>query len=548
MLRRLVLTGAIAALALAAVPAVSSATFDPGARREDRLHQRPSAGRGALGTECRGRRRKNLRDRFPGARPSRSRRSRRGNSPAPSAELVARPHPHRLRGAAPAPAYALWILDLRTGSQTEFVPPTAGLDRPSWSPDGTQIAYGAEGDLWVKGVEPETTPVRVTDNAGTTRNGRSGARTGTPSTTTAASHPAGNTRHLQDQPGHAVLAENPDHDRRGTTTGSPPSPRTAKRLCFLRGPQNERRRSNGQRQRRPVTPILATTAGGEHELRLVPGRDRRSSTRGRLREGELATARYQRQHPALLEQLGSAEHFDGNADWATNFSPKCDPKTARSGSTASRRSRFPAPTRTSASEPNRRRPTPLESEALEIVDAQPSHGTLGGLSQRQGRLHPQQGLPGAPTPSPTRAPTAPPNAPPATVTIQVGQRSAAVATTRPRRRSRGEDLGQELAARQAREDLRGAGRHDDLLQAQRGSARDAHLPAQANGRQADGAASLLVRRAAKAGKNKVRFQGLLTKIQRLAPGSYRLLVERQGRRRQPVAAQQRAERSRSSRE
>src|SRR5262245_36441382 len=169
MLRRLALAGAAVLLVLAALPAAGSATFIPG-----------PPGKIA----------------FTSGRPS-------GELPAPNAgdkgariyvadypfgepvQATFEPHGEDVRhrqpnwspdhtriayaaGASTGNVYALWIKGLRTGTETQIVPPAAGLDRPTWSPDGTKIAYGSEGDLWVKGIEPNTTPVRVTDNPGFT--------------------------------------------------------------------------------------------------------------------------------------------------------------------------------------------------------------------------------------------------------------------------------------------------------------------------------------------------------------------------------------------
>ena len=47
---------------------------------------------------------------------------------------------------SPTSHYAIWIADLKTGDQTEFVPAADGQDRPTWSPDGTKIAYGSGGE------------------------------------------------------------------------------------------------------------------------------------------------------------------------------------------------------------------------------------------------------------------------------------------------------------------------------------------------------------------------------------------------------------------
>src|SRR5262249_3955328 len=72
-------------------------------------------------------------------------------------------------GTAFTGEYALWIVNLRTGEQTEFVEKHPMQDRASWSPDGTQIAFGSGGDLWVKDVNdtnPASRGTQITDTPG----------------------------------------------------------------------------------------------------------------------------------------------------------------------------------------------------------------------------------------------------------------------------------------------------------------------------------------------------------------------------------------------
>ena len=205
MQRRFVLLLAVTTVVLASFPAVGSATFIPGPNGKIAFTSgRPSIGVPAPNTNDPGAR-IYVAD-WPSGTPVQvTTKPARGDNSAPSAELVARPHADRLRRRESGANYAIWILDLRTGSQTEFVAAAAETDRPSWSPDGTEIAYGSMGDLWVKGVAPGSSPVQLTKTAGTPRNGRSGARTATPSITTAASRRSSRqqTGPLQEEPGHA---------------------------------------------------------------------------------------------------------------------------------------------------------------------------------------------------------------------------------------------------------------------------------------------------------------------------------------------------------
>ena len=199
-------------------------------------------------------------------------------------------------------------------------------------------------------------------------------------------------------------------------------------------------------------------------------------TQGVFGAGDLALRDTNGNIQSVPSSWQSAEHFDGNADWATNFSPKCDPKLAQIGV-----NQFTTIT-LSCTDPDfgfgaePPTPTPLESDALEIVMG-PSHGTIGGLSDDGKVIYtPNKDFQGTDAFTYTGT-DGTSEALPASVTIQVGQKSAAVDKTPPSisgiRR-----LGQEMAPRQrSGEDLESAGRDHDLLPPQRGGAGDAHLPA-----------------------------------------------------------------------
>ena len=176
-----------------------------------------------------------------------------------------------------------------------------------------------------------------------------------------------------------------------------------------------------------------------------------------------------------------AKHFDGNADWATNFPPKCDPKSAEipvNGFTTIAFSCIDPDAGFGATPPT---PTPLENEAFEIA-SQPAHGTLGGLSNGKVIYTPNKDFSGTDTFTYTGS-DGTSNAPPATVTIHVVNKAAAAVvavkdTTAPtisgvKMSAKRWRLGSKLASISAH-----TGGHDDLLQPQRGGPRNAHLPAQ----------------------------------------------------------------------
>ena len=127
-----------------------------------------------------------------------------------------------------------------------------------------------------------------------------------------------------------------------------------------------------------VTPF-STTTGGSINCVWSPDGSQILYTQGVFGAGDLTLRDTSGNIQSVPSTWKAPEHFDGNSDWATNFSPKCDPKLAQIGVNQFTTIKLSCtdPDFGFGKEPPT--PTPLESDALEIVTG-PSHGTIGGLS------------------------------------------------------------------------------------------------------------------------------------------------------------------------
>lgn len=446
---------------------------------------------------------------------------------------------------SPTSEYALFIVDLRTGAETQFAPAATFQDRPSWSPDGTEIAYGSkgnggEGDLFVKGVAPGSEPVQLTNTAGVTEERPVWS-------------PDGNTLYYTRKVGtdrdiYKKSPVTPAGAEVGIVTGvtvdwQPAVSPDGSRLCYLRGNQDDTATLRTVKvDGTGDTPFVDDPTLGDLNCVWSPDGTRIMYTEGAFSAGELRTRDINGNDLQLLAGMNVEKHFDGNVDWATNFSPTCDAETVDmtvNGFTSIGLSCFDPDHGFGAEPPT---PTPIESEGLEIA-RQPANGSIGGISNGRVIYTPNKDFQGTDTFSYT-AGDGTSNASPATVTVNVsanagsGPDKTAPSISGLSVSSKRWRLGHALASISKQAPVgtaisfRLSEAADTTLTFQRASAgrrvgkscvkpSGANRPHKACTRFVP-AGSIAV--AAKAGQDQVRFQGLLTNSRHLAPGSYRVVA------------------------
>jgi hypothetical protein len=126
-------------------------------------------------------------------------------------------------------------------------------------------------------------------------------------------------------------------------------------------------------------PFSATGSIGDLNCVWSPDGNQVLYTLGAFFTGDLALRDASGASVGPLNSINFDKHFDGNADWATNFSPSCDNKAASTAfnSFVSIGLSCTDPDAGFGAAPPA--PAPLDSDALEIV-ATPKHGNLGALS------------------------------------------------------------------------------------------------------------------------------------------------------------------------
>jgi Tol biopolymer transport system component len=264
------------------------------------------------------------------------------------------------------------IKDLVANTDTTFVTAVAGQDRPTWSPDGTKIAYGSGGQIFVKSIAPGSIAQPIT----------SGATDERPVWT-----PDGNALFF-----NRLVAANDNDIYRVSPVSITATPQQwvggstndwqtsvspdGTQLCFTRGPKSSaaelRTGSATTAGLVSSTPFAAAPA-----LNCVwsPDGTEIAYTEGAFTAGQLvarSSAGGGSVRTIAADHVPS-EHFDGNADWATNFSPTCQGVSA----SVSVNGFVSIPVNC----------TDVESGALDAeIASNPSHGNLGGIDDTTNRV------------------------------------------------------------------------------------------------------------------------------------------------------------------
>lgn len=441
-------------------------------------------------------------------------------------------------GVAFSGTYALWIHDFRTGDETQFVPAAEKQDRPSWSPDGNSIAYGSLGDLWVKGVATGSTAVNLTETPGVTEERPVWS-------------PDGDTVYYNrgpttDRDLYKISPVSPGSlqipiEIGATNDWQPALSPDGNTLCFLRGAQDESADLYTIGVNGGEAKPLSKTGTGELNCVWSPDGSKILFTLGAFGNGQLATLPV---GGGSIDQFGFnvLKHFDGNADWATNFSPTCENRNAAIPVNGFITIQFDCTDPDAGAGKEAPHPEDIGDSFLEVVTP-PAHGTLSGLSERKVIYTPNKDFKGTDSFTYTGSDSVS-DAKPAKVTIQVGQEQAGggdktapkitnLKVSAKRWLAGGKlasisrlPVGTTISFR-----LSEAARSTVVFQRAQPGRRVGGKCAKPTAANRDRkaciryvAAGQLPSFAGKAGANKVKFQGRLSRAKSLAAGTYRVVV------------------------